>query len=131
MKGCMGTIDQRAVVNAVAACAFPGLDRSELEMFAADQVGSGDDPRRFGFHWNTTTGRLDFNLDREGSILHDVGWDHLEGGRMVNDVSTFRVDHMPCGGAKMSGQGREGLRYALDEMTAMKLLMMNDPDSEL
>jgi uncharacterized protein (DUF608 family) len=85
MKGCMGTIDQRAVANAVAACAFPGLDRSELEMFAADQVGSGDDPRQFGFHWNTTTGRLDFNLDREGSILHDVGWDHLEGGRTGKD----------------------------------------------
>jgi glyceraldehyde-3-phosphate dehydrogenase (NADP+) len=53
------------------------------------------------------------------------------GGLMVNDVSTFRVDHMPYGGAKMSGEGREGLRYAIQEMTAMKLLMMNDPESEL
>jgi glyceraldehyde-3-phosphate dehydrogenase (NADP+) len=50
------------------------------------------------------------------------------GGLMVNDVSTFRVDHMPYGGAKMSGEGREGLRYAIEEMTAMKLLMMNDPE---
>jgi acyl-CoA reductase-like NAD-dependent aldehyde dehydrogenase len=48
------------------------------------------------------------------------------GGLMVNDVSTFRVDHMPYGGAKMSGEGREGLRYAIEEMTAMKLLMMNE-----
>jgi acyl-CoA reductase-like NAD-dependent aldehyde dehydrogenase len=47
------------------------------------------------------------------------------GGLMVNDVSTFRVDHMPYGGAKMSGEGREGLRYAIEEMTAMKLLMMD------
>ena len=82
MKGCMGTIDQRAVANAVAAMAYPDLDRSELDLFAADQIGSGDDPRRFGFHWNTVTGRLDFNLDREGAILHDLGWDHLEVGRL-------------------------------------------------
>ena len=53
------------------------------------------------------------------------------GGLMVNDVSTFRVDHMPYGGAKMSGEGREGLRYAIEEMTTMKLLMMNDPETEL
>ena len=53
------------------------------------------------------------------------------GGLMVNDVSTFRVDHMPYGGAKMSGEGREGLRYAIEAMTAMKLLMMNDPEQGL
>ena len=47
------------------------------------------------------------------------------GGLMVNDVSTFRVDHMPYGGVKASGQGREGLRYAIEEMTEMKLLTFN------
>lgn len=50
------------------------------------------------------------------------------GGLMINDVSTFRVDHMPYGGAKMSGEGREGLRYAIEEMTVMKLLMVNEPE---
>jgi acyl-CoA reductase-like NAD-dependent aldehyde dehydrogenase len=44
---------------------------------------------------------------------------------MVNDVSTFRVDHMPYGGVKDSGQGREGLRYAIEEMTELKLLAFN------
>lgn len=48
------------------------------------------------------------------------------GGLMVNDVSTFRVDHMPYGGVKSSGAGREGLRYAIEEMTEMKLLMYNN-----
>ncbi len=43
---------------------------------------------------------------------------------MVNDVSTFRIDHMPYGGVKASGMGREGLRYAIEEMTEMKLLMI-------
>jgi acyl-CoA reductase-like NAD-dependent aldehyde dehydrogenase len=44
---------------------------------------------------------------------------------MVNDVSTFRVDHMPYGGVKSSGSGREGLRYAIEEMTELKLLTFN------
>ncbi len=46
-------------------------------------------------------------------------------GLMVNDVSTFRVDHMPYGGVKLSGLGREGLRYAIEEMTEMKLVAVN------
>ena len=41
---------------------------------------------------------------------------------MVNDVSTFRIDHMPYGGVKSSGSGREGLRYAIEEMTELELL---------
>lgn len=49
------------------------------------------------------------------------------GGLMVNDVSTFRVDHMPYGGVRQSGIGREGVRYAIEEMTEMKLLMVNRP----
>ena len=44
---------------------------------------------------------------------------------MVNDVATFRVDHMPYGGVKRSGFGREGLRYAIEEMTELKLLTFN------
>jgi acyl-CoA reductase-like NAD-dependent aldehyde dehydrogenase len=56
----------------------------------------------------------------------DEAFDRLEtGGLMVNDVSTFRVDHMPYGGVKDSGAGREGLRYAIEEMTELKLLTFN------
>jgi glyceraldehyde-3-phosphate dehydrogenase (NADP+) len=56
----------------------------------------------------------------------DAAFDGIEvGGIMVNDVSTFRVDHMPYGGVKDSGTGREGLRYAIEEMTEMKLLTFN------
>jgi acyl-CoA reductase-like NAD-dependent aldehyde dehydrogenase len=47
------------------------------------------------------------------------------GGIMINDTSTFRVDHMPYGGVKRSGFGREGLRYAIEEMTEMKLVAYN------
>ena len=48
------------------------------------------------------------------------------GGLMVNDVSTFRIDHMPYGGVRSSGLGREGLRYAIEEMTELKLIAFND-----
>ncbi|HUX19743.1 MAG TPA: aldehyde dehydrogenase family protein [Spirochaetia bacterium] len=55
-----------------------------------------------------------------------TAFDAIEvGGLMVNDVSTFRVDHMPYGGVKQSGAGREGLRYAIEEMSEMKLLTLN------
>jgi acyl-CoA reductase-like NAD-dependent aldehyde dehydrogenase len=47
------------------------------------------------------------------------------GGVVVNDVPTWRVDHMPYGGAKGSGIGREGLRYAIEEMTEPRLLVLN------
>ncbi len=44
------------------------------------------------------------------------------GGVMINDIPTFRVDHMPYGGVKLSGMGREGIKYAMDEMTELKLI---------
>lgn len=44
------------------------------------------------------------------------------GGVMVNEVPTFRVDHMPYGGVKGSGMGREGLKYAVEEMTEIRLI---------
>ncbi len=47
------------------------------------------------------------------------------GGVIINDVPTFRIDHMPYGGIKDSGAGREGIRYALEEMTERKLLAVN------
>ena len=58
--------------------------------------------------------------------LVEAAFDRIEvGGLNVNDVSTFRVDHMPYGGVKRSGLGREGLRYAIEEMTEMRLLTFN------
>jgi len=52
--------------------------------------------------------------------------DNLDvGGVMINDTSIFRVDHMPYGGNKMSGIGREGVRFAIEEMTNIKMVMIN------
>lgn len=58
-------------------------------------------------------------------------FDEIEvGGLQVNDVSTFRIDQMPYGGVKGSGSGREGPRYAIDEMTEPKLMVLNLPGGE-
>ena len=47
------------------------------------------------------------------------------GGVMINDFPTFRVDQMPYGGVKESGLGREGIPYAMEEMTELKLICFN------
>jgi acyl-CoA reductase-like NAD-dependent aldehyde dehydrogenase len=52
------------------------------------------------------------------------------GGLQINDVSTFRVDQMPYGGVKGSGVGREGPRYVIEEMTEMKLMVLNLPGGQ-
>ena len=51
------------------------------------------------------------------------------GGVIINDSSTYRMDHMPYGGVKDSGFGREGVRYAIEEMMEMKLLGLNFPSA--
>jgi len=53
-------------------------------------------------------------------------WDRLEvGGVMGNEVPTWRIDRMPYGGAKASGLGREGVRYAIEDMTELRLLTLH------
>lgn len=47
------------------------------------------------------------------------------GGVIINDVPTFRVDHMPYGGNKQSGVGREGPRFAVEDMTTIKMVVIN------
>jgi acyl-CoA reductase-like NAD-dependent aldehyde dehydrogenase len=49
------------------------------------------------------------------------------GGVIVNDVPTYRIDHMPYGGVKDSGLGREGLRYAIDDMTEIRIMVLAQP----
>lgn len=59
----------------------------------------------------------------EGRIAQ--AFERLEvGGVIVNEVPTFRADHMPYGGVKDSGLGREGVRYAIEEMTERRILVV-------
>ncbi|HEX5015226.1 MAG TPA: aldehyde dehydrogenase family protein [Candidatus Limnocylindrales bacterium] len=49
------------------------------------------------------------------------------GGVIVNDVPTYRIDHMPYGGVKDSGLGREGLRWAIEDMTELRIMVLAQP----
>ena len=55
-------------------------------------------------------------------------WDHLEvGGVVIGDVPSWRVDNMPYGGVKDSGLGREGVRFAMEDMTEIRNLVIRTP----
>ena len=71
----------------------------------------------FGLQAAVFTNRMDKSLQ---------AFNRLQvGGVILNDAPTFRVDNMPYGGVKDSGFGREGIRYSLEEMTELKLLVFN------
>jgi acyl-CoA reductase-like NAD-dependent aldehyde dehydrogenase len=58
------------------------------------------------------------DLDR---LFQALRWLNF-GGIVVNDAPTFRVDHMPYGGNRQSGLGREGVRFAIEEMTNIQMV---------
>lgn len=66
-----------------------------------------------------------------GVFTNDINkvWKAFEtldvGGVIINDVPTFRVDNMPYGGIKESGFGREGIKYAIEEMSELKVMVLN------
>jgi acyl-CoA reductase-like NAD-dependent aldehyde dehydrogenase len=62
---------------------------------------------------------------RDVKLLFNAYEDLEVGSVIAGDTPSFRIDHMPYGGVKESGLGREGLRYAIEEMTEPKLLVMN------
>ncbi len=80
---------------------------------AIDQVNDS----RFGLQAGIYTENVYTALDAAEKL-------HV-GGVMINDIPTFRVDHMPYGGVKESGFGREGIKYAIEEMTELKLIVWN------
>ncbi len=61
------------------------------------------------------------DIDRIFRAYHDLE----VGAVLANEIPTFRAEHMPYGGVKDSGLGREGVRYAIEEMTELKLLILN------
>ncbi|MBI5865108.1 MAG: aldehyde dehydrogenase family protein [Planctomycetes bacterium] len=63
------------------------------------------------------------DIERAFAAYHDLD----VGGVVINDVPSMRVDNMPYGGVKESGLGREGVRFAIEEMTEVKLLVINHP----
>jgi acyl-CoA reductase-like NAD-dependent aldehyde dehydrogenase len=82
-----------------------------------DEAVSAVNRSRYGLQAGVFTNDLAHTL---------AAFERLEaGGVIVNDVPTWRIDHMPYGGVKDSGVGREGPRYTIEEMTEPKLLVIN------
>lgn len=74
---------------------------------------------RFGIHAGVFTPSIDHAMR---------AWDELEvGGVLINEMPSWRVDNLPYGGVKDSGLGREGLRYAIEDMTEIRSLVIRTP----
>jgi len=100
-------IRQEVFAPVVSINAVPSLD------VAIDLVNDS----QFGLQAGIYTNKLEAALDAS---------DKLEvGGVLINDIPTFRLDHMPYGGWKHSGIGREGIKYAIEDMCETKLVIFN------
>ena len=93
------------------AVAFPFTDFED----AIRQVNDSS----FGLQTGVFTNDLDHAWRAFGEL--EVG------GVIVNDIPTYRIDHMPYGGVKDSGLGREGLRWAIEDMTEIRIMVMAQP----
>ena len=124
---CGGNVNGRCLEPTIVENASHNVDISAKEVFA---------PVVTLFSYNDFDDALKFVNDSEfglqaGVFTRDIGramraFEHLEvGGVLVNNVPTFRADNMPYGGVKDSGFGREGIRYAMEEMTEIKSLILN------
>jgi len=137
-----GWIDGAVDAGAILLCGGK-LDGAMLEATLLEGVPDGCDANReeaFGplanlssfSDWNDALDRVnDSKFGLQAGIftrdLHKVleAWDRLEvGGVVVNDVSSYRVDNMPYGGVKDSGLGREGIRFAMEDMTEIRNLVI-------
>jgi len=124
---CGGEREGAVMRPAVVTNVRPGMDICAQEVFAPvvtvepfdsleDAVRMVNDSR-YGLQAGIFSNNLKGVLDAYRIL--DVG------GVIVNDVPTYRIDHMPYGGIKDSGFGREGIRYAMEEMSELKLLVFS------
>ena len=111
-------VDEKVVCEEVFG---PVAVLSKFDDFATvlDRVNEG----RFGLQAGL------FTRDLHKAML---AWDRLEvGGVVIGDIPSWRVDHMPYGGVKDSGLGREGIRSAMEHMTETRLLVIRDLPEDL
>jgi acyl-CoA reductase-like NAD-dependent aldehyde dehydrogenase len=125
---CGGTREGPIVQATLVENAPPGCELVRKEVFGPVAVLSAwsdfDDALR-------QANDSDYGL-QAGIFTNDLrhamrAWDELEvGGVVINDVPSFRVDNMPYGGVKESGQGREGVKFTMEEMTEIRMMVMRD-----
>ncbi len=127
---CGGTFDGQVLAPTVLESVDPRLDVCAKEVFAPvmtlHRYDSFDEALRF-------VNDSEYGL-QAGVFTRDLGrawraFEELEvGGVMVNQVPTFRVENMPYGGVKASGLGREGVRWAMEEMTELRVMVVRVAD---
>ncbi len=112
------TLVERVPPNAKLACQEAFGPVATIEPFESlDQALASVNASAFGLQAGIFTRDLDQAFR---------AWNELEvGAVIVNDVPSFRVDSMPYGGVKDSGSGREGVRFAIEDMTELRLLVLN------
>jgi acyl-CoA reductase-like NAD-dependent aldehyde dehydrogenase len=105
--------DKKCDINAKEVFA-PLLTLNEFDNFkkAVEEVGNSN----FGLQAGVFTSNIQNAF---------YAYENIEvGGVVINDVPTYRMDSMPYGGAKQSGIGKEGIKYAIEEMTERKILVL-------
>jgi glyceraldehyde-3-phosphate dehydrogenase (NADP+) len=122
-----GSRDGSLIEPTVLTGVPPGCDVSKSEVFGPvvhveryrdfDEALKAVNESRYGLQAGVFTKDMKKAFKAYGAL--DVG------GVVVNDYPSFRVENMPYGGVKDSGTGREGVRYAIEEMTELKLLVVN------
>ena len=124
---CGGTRNGSLLAPTVLTNTRPEMLVNCREVFApVVTVEPYDDFRKAVQQVNASPFGLQAGVMTNDARLIFTAFNELEvGGVVVGDVPTFRIDHMPYGGIKESGLGREGLKYAIEEMTEPKLLVMN------
>jgi acyl-CoA reductase-like NAD-dependent aldehyde dehydrogenase len=137
-----GWIDDAVAAGATLLCGG-GLDGRMLEATLLENVPKNCDAAKeeaFGPSANLSKfsdwkqALAEVNASRYGlqagiftENIHKVldAWETLEvGGVVVNDISSYRVDNMPYGGVKDSGLGREGIRFAMEDMSEIRNLVI-------
>lgn len=122
-----GSRERAVVMPTVLSDTRPGMKVEDEEIFGPvvtvnryqdfDQAVQRAADSKYGLQGGIFTQ----DLRRAFRALED--WE--VGGLMINDVPIYRIDNMPFGGWKESGTGREGTRYAMDEMSEIRLMVIN------
>ena len=137
---------QNAVANGAKLLCGGGREGAMLQATLLENVPKGEDvvcKEAFGpVALLSTFSDFDAALDevndsvfglQAGIFTRDLyrakkAWNKLDvGGVVIGDVPSWRVDHMPYGGVKDSGLGREGIRFAMEDMTEIRLMVIRDP----
>jgi acyl-CoA reductase-like NAD-dependent aldehyde dehydrogenase len=124
---CGGTVEHGMLMPTILTGAAPSLKISCQEAFgpvvlvnpveSVNEAIQHVNESRFGLQAGIFTNNIQTALFAASELQ--------VGGVMVNDIPTYRVDHMPYGGVKDSGTGREGVPWAIREMTDTKLVVLN------